>query len=355
MKTYNEFRSEYEEQHPSSVPQREIVVSPYPRWLVWVVLAMFVASVLLSGVHTVPTVYDTIPTPDTLFSEDIRKAAAYSSIVIIELGLFVSVYASLSSKSMVPRIIQIVAFVAAIAANLYSVLKTLGETNAATANPDAGTVAVGIVVGFVAPLVALLSGEMYIKMHSADRRGKLDADTRYREARQVFDAQVLDAYDAYRIEWQRVEDARLAAEADQRRKDEERERRATARRTSASTTRSSASVRTDRVADADTDTSADGRADTAGGRGHATGQGYSKNMDARDQMRAHLQTNKHLRSKSARWLAENVGIGGKTVWAEIKAEFGGADADIEEPIRMDDATVNELLSLNEAADAKESH
>lgn len=60
-------------------------------------------------------------------------------------------------------------------------------------------------------------------------------------------------------------------------------------------------------------------ADVTDTRGHGTGQGYSKNMSAREAARQYLADNPDAAALSVRALADEVGIG-KTVAAEVLAE-----------------------------------
>jgi hypothetical protein len=53
---YSEFRKQYEQQHPASIPQRIPVASEYPRWLTPTAVLMFVASAFVSGLHTASAV-----------------------------------------------------------------------------------------------------------------------------------------------------------------------------------------------------------------------------------------------------------------------------------------------------------
>jgi hypothetical protein len=307
MKSFADIRAEFAEQHPASVPVLQRIASPYPAWLRNVVLLMFIAAVLLSGVHTVPTIYATIPS-SAIIPELVRQIAAYAAVVIVELGLFVSVYAAKSGSRNLALFIQIVAFTGAVAANIHSVIGTLEST-------DQGTLVVGAIIGVIAPIIAMLSSEVYIKMDGAERKLQQEADALYTTEQKRFDGDVLLVWDVYR------------------REEEAKERKLSSARGRLST-RVSDVARTDTHADMSAGQDADGQADTRAARGHATGQGYTKNMAARDQMRAYLQTNNEARRKSSRWLADNVGLGGKTVWAEVLKEF---PADIPPVVKDDSA------------------
>jgi len=82
---YAEFRKQYQERYPASVPVLEPAMREYPRWLSWIVLVMFISAALLSGVHTVPTVRRGIETDD-LISARVRDAASMSAFVAFAMG-----------------------------------------------------------------------------------------------------------------------------------------------------------------------------------------------------------------------------------------------------------------------------
>lgn len=190
--TYEDFREQWKSRHPASVPQKVDIVLPYPQWLPGAVLVMFLSAVLLSAVHTIPTMYDAIPVSDVI-GEVVRRAAAHAAVFVIELSLFIAVYASASGKALTYTIIECVAFVGALAANLHSVLSTVE-------NGDIGGVIVGVIVGSLPPLVAALSGAVYVRMHRANSRARYEADSAYREDMKVLDSVILTAYKKYEKE-----------------------------------------------------------------------------------------------------------------------------------------------------------
>lgn len=161
---FQEFRNWYISTHPSSVPVKKVAMLPYPMFLPWLVLIMFIGAVVLSSVHTIPVMYQAIPTDRSVISDEIARIAAHFSVIVIELSLFVSVYSAASAastgadRSKAYYVIQAVAFIGAMAANLYSVShSSLAE--------NLGGAVTGVVVGTLPPLVALLTGEVYVKMH----------------------------------------------------------------------------------------------------------------------------------------------------------------------------------------------
>lgn len=191
MLSYEEFRSQYEKQHPASVPVApKEVRSEYPRWLRGVVLAMFICAAMLSGVHTVPTVYAGIE-DDGVVAPIVRAGVALASFVAVELAIFVAAYARLKASGKLVTAMLIVTFSIALVSNIQSVLKALG------ANGEIGVTIVGVVLGVGAPLIALMSGEMFVHMHSASTKADTEAEAVYRDERKQFDATVLSAYRKY--------------------------------------------------------------------------------------------------------------------------------------------------------------
>lgn len=188
---YEEFREQFEKQHPASVPIPPTEVrSEYPRWLRGVVLLMFICAALLSGVHTVPTVYAGIEDGGVV-APLVRAIVALSSFVAVELAIFVAAYARLKANGWLVFSMLVVTFSIALVSNIQSVLKALG------ANGELGLTVVGVALGIGAPLIALMSGEMFVHMHSASTRADADAALRYREERKLFDTVVLSAYRKY--------------------------------------------------------------------------------------------------------------------------------------------------------------
>jgi hypothetical protein len=182
---YQEFRKQYEEQHPASVPVRpEQVRSEYPGWLRGAVLLMFVCAALLSGVHTVPTVHAGIET-NGVIAPLVRDLVSLASFVAVELAIFVAAYASLRGSKRTVTAMLIVTFTIALVSNVQSVLKALA------ANGDVWVTAVGIILGIGAPLIAFMSGEMFVHMHAAVTTATADADATFREQMKAFDAVVL--------------------------------------------------------------------------------------------------------------------------------------------------------------------
>ena len=260
---YAEFRKQYEERYPASVPVMEQIVREYPRWLKWIVLIMFLSAALLSGVHTVPTVRRGIETDD-LISAPVRDAVSLSAFVAIELGIFVSAYLMVAGGGRdrwLAWLMLALAATVAIVANLYSVSRALASGG------EAGVTLVGVIIGICLPTIALASGKMYVNMHRAETSAIQRVRRMYREACQAFDGQVSDAYENY-----------------QRRLDRRTQRELPSERTEA-----------------------DGQG------GQSSGYGYGRTADARTRVQEHLADNPQDASLSVRQLAERLGVGKSTV------------------------------------------
>jgi len=188
---YDEFREEFNQQHPASVPIKpEDISSEYPWWLRSVVIFMFVCAALLSGVHTVPTAYAGIEQEHV--AEWVRQLVALAAFVAIDLAIFIATYARLRGNRTVVTIMLIVVFAVALISNINSVLRAL------SAQGDVWITAVGVILGFGAPLIALLAGEMFVHMHLSQTKANTEAQEKYREDSKQWDATVLTAFRKYR-------------------------------------------------------------------------------------------------------------------------------------------------------------
>jgi len=273
---YNEFRALYVQQHPASVPKEEDhqEMSEYPFWLKYAVLAMFISAALLSGVHTIPTVYESIPT-STMVSEAGRQAVSALSFVAVELAIFIGAYL-LAKNSVFAFLVVLVSFAVAMTANLRSVSLALQGS-------DLITKVVTIALGIGAPLIALMAGKMFINIHKADRFASLRARQRYKEASEKFDGEVLDAWTKFQ--------------------------RKTSPRVSISSGHLSAPLSAGQL----TDGQADGQRTT-------TGQGYTKRTDARTVVWDYLSSNPDAVTMNVRQLAELLGVGKSTV-SDVQREY----------------------------------
>lgn len=184
---YSEFRAQYEAQHPASVPVLRYEASMYPAWVKWAVLAMFMAAALISGVHTVPTVYETIEASKV--APQIHEIAALASFVAVELAILLSAYLLLYNPWLGWTLLLTTAFVAAIA-NLQSSMSALS-------GKDDWTRLVAVVMGLAAPLIVLASGKLLVSIFKTERTIDGRAEERFRAECKDFDAVVLVAYEKH--------------------------------------------------------------------------------------------------------------------------------------------------------------
>ena len=184
---YEEFREQYEQQHPASVPVLEAELSPYPHWLRWATLLMFVCSALLSGVHTVPVVRDGIPDSVPV---RIADAVSLTAFVSVELAIFVAAYALVGGAGLLIIGVLVLSTGTALVANVYSVVH-------AYQGGDIWTLLVAVIIGLAAPGIALLSGKMFVDMHRASRSIARRARDAHREASIAWDDRVKRAWNSY--------------------------------------------------------------------------------------------------------------------------------------------------------------
>lgn len=292
---YMGFRQQYEQQHPASVPILRLPPEPelqyetgvYPSWVKWAVLLMFIASAIISGVHTVPTVNETIE--QTKVALWVQHFAALSSFVAVELAILLSAYLLIKNK-ILGWLILIVTFVIAIIANVQSSMSALSASD----NSD-WTRMVAIVLGAGAPLIVLMSGKLLVSIFNGERAitaraqerlstaretyntSAREAEEKYQEACRIFDAAVLEAWERYQKGHKRASAA-----------------------LSAPSVVSALSAPAMPVADA---------------RGHGHGQGYSRTTDARERVQQYLLENPEAIKMGSRELAKMVGVG-KTIAAD---------------------------------------
>lgn len=186
--TYQEFRKEFEEQRPSSVPVYEVEMNEYQSWARWAVLLTFVCAAMVSGVHTVPTVWKGIEVNEIITS-DVRNIVSVASLFAIELAILLSAYLMAKGVKLAYAVMGVASTVA-VMANLYSVISALADGG------DPGALIVAIVMGIGAPLIALFSGKMFVDIHRADRVQDARARKIYKEACIAWDKEVEKAWKA---------------------------------------------------------------------------------------------------------------------------------------------------------------
>ncbi len=186
--TYQEFRKDYDEQHPASMPTYEPPIADNPHWMVWATLAMFVCAAALSGVHTVPTAYITIEAIKV--AEYVRQPVAMGTFIFVELGILMSSYTMFKKWSWIAFSILLLCIVIAVVANLYSVFQAIRTE-------DLGAMVVGVALGIGAPLIAMMSGKQYVNLHRSEQIAEMRARQKYRDESLQYDIEVQDAWELY--------------------------------------------------------------------------------------------------------------------------------------------------------------
>lgn len=195
---YQEFRKQYEEQHQASIPIEEAFIGEYPTWVTVAVGAMFVAAAFFSGVHTIPIAHTAI---DALkVTEAFRIIGGLSAFVFIETGVLVSAYMLVKRWSWVMFFILLLTITVAMGANLYSVSEAF--------KPDATDLfskVLTVLFGIVAPLMAALSGGVFVWLHQSERVADAKMKARFKEQSVAWDKEIERAYKKlYPIEGQGV-------------------------------------------------------------------------------------------------------------------------------------------------------
>ncbi len=191
MELNNEQFSQYREawmlRHRSWIPNQSHfkAVHSYGRWVTFFVFAVFFAAGSISAVHTIPTVYETIPKTDFI-PDFIRVVVSLGAFIAIEGSVFLSAYI-LDKMPKMAWTVLFVGFGIAIVANTFSILKILGTANA-------GVSIVGLAFGFGAPLIALLMGKMYVDIIKTTKTEDDNAVHAYTNACKVMDGQILADY-----------------------------------------------------------------------------------------------------------------------------------------------------------------
>lgn len=186
---YQTFRQAFEEQHPASIPVYEEEVGEYPDWVRHAVLVTFVAAALVSGVHTVPTVWKGIET-GPIITDAVRNIAALAALAMVEFAILLSAYL-MAKGSRLAYAAMALAGLAAVTANLFSVVTAYQKS------ADGGAILVAVLMGIAAPLIALLMGKMFVDMHRAARVQQARAKRVYKDAQIAWDAAVEIAWKAF--------------------------------------------------------------------------------------------------------------------------------------------------------------
>jgi hypothetical protein len=192
MEQYQEFRTQYEAQHPASIPRMGKAMSDYPAWLQPLTLIMFIAVSLVSGAHTVSTVHETLEA--SLIADNIKAIVPYAAFFAFELALFVSVFSWLRKHSLwLPYLSTATVFIVIVVANLQDVPRSLGFDNMMLS-----TITIGL--SFGTPLVALLSGKLFVDIYRANRMIHVKTQEEYTQALKQWDATINGAWTKYQKE-----------------------------------------------------------------------------------------------------------------------------------------------------------
>lgn len=191
--TYSDFRRQYEEQHPASVPRKELFeeIGEYPKWLYWMTGFMFVCAALVSGVHTIVEVYMGMEA-NNLIPREVQQIIAYTSFAAIELCFFLGAFLILREK-VYGWGVMVVSFLVAVIANLDSVNRALSNQG----NVTEWTYLVTFALGVGAPLIALMAGKMFVNMQRSERAAFHRAQQRYQDAMILWDKEVEKAWKSY--------------------------------------------------------------------------------------------------------------------------------------------------------------
>jgi hypothetical protein len=272
---YHEFRNQYEAQHPASVPVLRYELAAFPAWVRWAVMAMFMAAAVISGVHTVPTVYQTIESGKV--APLVHDIAALSSFIAVELAILLSAYLLKRNRGLGWLLLITTSFVAGIA-NLQSSLTAMSGKQA-----DAWTQIVAVSVGLAAPLIVLASGKLLVDIFNGERTVNARADERYHEECKKFDAEVLAAFEKF----------------------------SRSKKASVQLPAVPAGVQPSMLP-------ASAMLSAADMRTHGHGHGYARATDARERVRTYLREHPDAIRLSSRELAEQLGVGKTIVAEELK-------------------------------------
>lgn len=184
-----QYREAWIIRHRAWIPDKNNfnAVHKYGRWITFFVLSVFLAAGSISAVHTIPTVYNTIPDTDFI-PKIVRIIVSLSAFIAIEGSLFLSAYIMDSMPWMAWTVLG-VGFGIAIVANTFSIIGILGKDKV-----DIGVVIVGGALGFGAPLIALLMGKMYVDIIKTTKTEDDQAVQEYTQACKDMDNQILSDY-----------------------------------------------------------------------------------------------------------------------------------------------------------------
>lgn len=267
---FEEFREQYELMHPGEKPLPPERVQE-GSWMRLGIGAMFICSAAISGVHTIPTIYSTVE--GALVDEWIRRVSSIGSFFAVEMGILLTGY-GISANPWVNRGAGGLAITVAVVCNIISVAKAF---NSGTP----GDIAVSLILGVFAPVMALLAGKAF-----EGQRERLEVEIERRRAVHKAEVQTWNEQlaEAFRAEERRQERRTLRLQA------------------------SAEPVRPDNTAD--TSVRADVRSDGAQKSGH----GYDRTADAMTKATEWFNANPdEARRLSVRALEQLIGVSKTTI------------------------------------------
>lgn len=254
---YEEFRKQYEIQHPASVPVLQDMQSEYPSWLSPLALLMFLAVSLVSGVHTVSTMRYTM-IESMVIPENAKDIIALSAFFGFEIALFVSVFSWIrQQRRWLSYLATAVVFVVILLANVRDIQRA--------ADNSVMDIVMIVGIGVGTPLVALVSGKLFVDIYHSKHNARRRTMELYREEMKQWDAAINREY---------------------------------AKLTKTHQVSTGQAVRADGQ-----------RTDKA----IMSGYGYNRTSDAQDKVRAHLEAHPEDFTLSVRALADKLEVGKSTV------------------------------------------
>lgn len=192
MMSHEEYREDWLKKHPASIPTEEIEDSPYPVWARILVFAGFITSALVSGVHTMTVVYNSVSL-SPMVDEMLRQWTARGAFVTYELGLFLAAFLMVvQATKRLAQLISTIIFATLIAVNLYSVLQVYGFD----LEHDIAGAMVTAMFSLV-PVIAYGCGKLYVNIGAAERALKRKAKERLRDDNIKLDAAINQGYSKY--------------------------------------------------------------------------------------------------------------------------------------------------------------
>lgn len=303
---FTAFSSTYATQYPAPTPKqfarRNIRNNKTQRLFL---ILLVIASVVVSGSHTIPTFVESLPDDWGL----LRLAVGLFAFAMVELGIILYAYERVEKSYQenanyahtIKRLMGIgmgLGLVVALGANLYSSLKPIfaDATETSAAGWDVVQLIVFILVGISAPILAFIAGEVF---------GMLDVEERQARAKTIEDYEnALVAWEeGLRAAWKQAEGqwgAKVKVE-----------RLSAVRLPDTSVRLSDTGRQTDNVSDKQSDR-------------HGHGVGYTRRHNAMQMVIDHLNAQPEAATLTARQLAEVVGVApdtankGKRAWQQAQ-------------------------------------